>query len=283
MAANGVSERRTVRVSGSAKSAYRHRSIRDPQTALRMRLKALSAARVRYGNRRLYVLLPREGWSTNHKRSDRLYCEEGLSIRTKRPADANIAGIGWGDRQLVVPTTPGRWTSSPSGCSTDGRFESWRCSTAIREKLSRHVRGQSSGRTRQSKNWIGSHGAAASREAFGSTTAPSSLVRCSTSGRLRAECLNVISMSDARQRIDEWRIDCNTKRPHIALGGLTPKAFADRIDRALKIAWRMDPSSGQDQSSAARTARRYRDMGSDIGAPYQARCAGLHIAISSSP
>ena len=50
-----------------------------------MRLKELAAARVRYGYRRLYVLLRREGWSMNHKRIYRLYCEEGLSIRTKTP------------------------------------------------------------------------------------------------------------------------------------------------------------------------------------------------------
>ena len=41
--------------------------------------------RVRYGYRRLHILLCREGWSTNHKRIYRLYCEEGLSIRTKTP------------------------------------------------------------------------------------------------------------------------------------------------------------------------------------------------------
>jgi len=50
-----------------------------------MRLKELAAARIRYCYRRLYVLLRREGWSTNHKRIYRLYYEEGLSIRTKTP------------------------------------------------------------------------------------------------------------------------------------------------------------------------------------------------------
>ena len=43
-------------------------------------------------------------------------------------------------------------------------------------------------------------------------------------------------MTDARQRIDEWRTDYNTERPHMALGGLTPKAYADQIDRAKKFA-----------------------------------------------
>jgi putative transposase len=61
---------------------YRYR--RDPQEALRMRLRDLAASRVRYGYRRLTVLLKREGWKVNAKRIYRLYTEEGLIVRTKR-------------------------------------------------------------------------------------------------------------------------------------------------------------------------------------------------------
>ena len=50
-----------------------------------MRLKALAAVRVRYGYRRLHVLLEREGWRINHKRVYRLYTEENLTMRTKSP------------------------------------------------------------------------------------------------------------------------------------------------------------------------------------------------------
>ena len=50
-----------------------------------MRLRDLAAARVRYGYRRLHVLLRREGWPVNHKRTYRLYAEEGLAIRSKLP------------------------------------------------------------------------------------------------------------------------------------------------------------------------------------------------------
>jgi putative transposase len=48
-----------------------------------MRLKDLAVSRVRYGYRRLHVLLRREGWPVNHKRIYRLHSEEGLSIRTR--------------------------------------------------------------------------------------------------------------------------------------------------------------------------------------------------------
>ena len=80
-----VSERRACSAMGFHRSAQRYRSRRDPQVELRMRLRDLAAVRVRYGYRRLHVLLRREGWPVNHKRTYRLHAEEGLSIRTKLP------------------------------------------------------------------------------------------------------------------------------------------------------------------------------------------------------
>src|SRR4051794_35910321 len=59
-------------------------SYRDPQQALRMRLKELAAVRVRFGYLRLWALLRREGWQVNKKRIYRLYRMEGLEVRTKK-------------------------------------------------------------------------------------------------------------------------------------------------------------------------------------------------------
>lgn len=41
--------------------------------------------RIRYGAERIHVLLRREGWLINHKKTYRIYCEEGLNLRSKRP------------------------------------------------------------------------------------------------------------------------------------------------------------------------------------------------------
>ena len=76
-----ISERRACRVIPIARSSQRYRSQAKDQTALRIRLRDLAQSRVRYGYRRLHVLLAREGWQVNHKRVYRLYRLEGLSLR----------------------------------------------------------------------------------------------------------------------------------------------------------------------------------------------------------
>ena len=55
------------------RATMNHQSRRDPQTALKMRLRELAASRVRFGYRRLTVMLRREGWAVNAKRVYRLY------------------------------------------------------------------------------------------------------------------------------------------------------------------------------------------------------------------
>lgn len=49
--------------------------------------------------------------------------------------------------------------------------------------------------------------------------------------RFRDECLTaqvVVSLHDARQKIEAWRIDYNEPRPHGSLGNLTPREFAEQ-------------------------------------------------------
>ena len=52
---------------------------------LRARIKEIAGVRIRYGYRRIHVLLCREGWAVNVKRVRRLYRAEGLSLRAKAP------------------------------------------------------------------------------------------------------------------------------------------------------------------------------------------------------
>jgi putative transposase len=48
-------------------------------------------------------------------------------------------------------------------------------------------------------------------------------------GRLRAECLNehwFLSLADAQDKLDKWREDYNSERPHSSLENMTPNEFA---------------------------------------------------------
>ncbi len=47
-------------------------------------MKEIAETRVRYGYRRVHVLLKREGWSVNHKRTYKLYKEMACSCATRR-------------------------------------------------------------------------------------------------------------------------------------------------------------------------------------------------------
>jgi putative transposase len=80
-----ISARRACRVVKATRSSVYYRSRKDPLLALRVRLRELAQARVRFGYRRLRVLLQREGWEVGKERFYRVYTEEGLALRRKRP------------------------------------------------------------------------------------------------------------------------------------------------------------------------------------------------------
>jgi putative transposase len=80
-----VSIRRACRTLPVERSTYHYRSRRAGQAQLSERIKEIAASRVRYGYRRIHVLLRREGWRVNVKRVCRLYRELGLQLRNKTP------------------------------------------------------------------------------------------------------------------------------------------------------------------------------------------------------
>ena len=66
---------------GISRSLYRYRSRRADTPRLRARIGEIAAAKRRYGYRRVHIMLRREGWQVNRKRTDRLYREAGLAVR----------------------------------------------------------------------------------------------------------------------------------------------------------------------------------------------------------
>jgi putative transposase len=80
----GLSERRACHIVGADRKMVRYRSRRPPDTELRARLRELANERRRFGYRRLFILLRREGEPSGVNRIHRLYREEGLSVRKRR-------------------------------------------------------------------------------------------------------------------------------------------------------------------------------------------------------
>ena len=80
----GLSERRSCRIVGLARSVRQYRPVDRDDAAVLERMRALASENRRYGYPRLHAMLRREGLVVNHKRTWRLYSAEGLQVRTKK-------------------------------------------------------------------------------------------------------------------------------------------------------------------------------------------------------
>ncbi len=103
----GLSARRFCRLTGWNRSSLQYRPEGRDDAALRERLRYWAALKPRWGAPILHDVLKAEGLVINHKRTERLYREEGLSLRRKRrqklPAGARVP--------LSVPQGPNeRWS-----------------------------------------------------------------------------------------------------------------------------------------------------------------------------
>jgi putative transposase len=80
-----VSQRRAARALDLPRSSLRYvPAPRDAQAALARRIEELAGAHPRFGYRRIWALLDREGWTVNIKAVRRLYRESGLKVARPR-------------------------------------------------------------------------------------------------------------------------------------------------------------------------------------------------------
>jgi putative transposase len=253
-----MSERHACRLVELARSTHRYRSCRaERDEALRTRLKELAAQRMRFGYRRLTAMLARQGTPANHKRVYRLYCEEGLAMRIRQRRRIRWSGTAV---QPAAERPNQRWSMDfVSDSISSGKVI--RMLTLVddytRECLSIEVDTSLGGlRVRRMLDRV-----AAERglpEAIVLDNGPEFRGRAlaawseergvrlefiqpgkpvqnayveSFNGRLRDECLNAnwfTSLSDARRKIEAWRVDYNQERPHSSLDYLPPAEFAAR-------------------------------------------------------
>jgi putative transposase len=230
-------------------------------TAVRVRLKELAGEKRRYGYRRLHVLLRREGVSVNHKCVERIYREEGLSVR-KRKRKRIAAGIrlpalqaaqpdhvwcldfvsdalAWG-RKLRMLTVVDTFTRESLAIEVDTSLSGARVARVLDRVISERNAVPAeivmdNGPELTSKaldQWAYDRGV---RLRFIDPGKP--VQNCyieSFNGRLRDECLNehwFTSLYDAREKIEAWRVEYNRERPHSSLGNQTPEEFRASVTR----------------------------------------------------
>ncbi len=256
---HGLSQRRACRLAGLNLSTWQYKATKHPVADLRDRIIELAGERRRFGYRRLHILLRREGLIVNHKAVHRIYREEGLQVRKRKRKR-----IGAVDRQpIMLPEGINeRWSMDfvSDGLSNGRRFRtlnivddfSRECPVIevdtslpgtrvvrVLERLS-ETRGLpkaivvDNGPELISKvldEWAYRNGV---RLHFIEPGKPvqNAFVE-SFNGKFRDECLNehwFTGLGDARQTIEAWRIDYNTRRPHSSLGYLTPVEYAQQGD-----------------------------------------------------
>ena len=262
-----VSQRRACSTLGFARSSHRYRSVADRRDAMRIRLRDLAASRPSYGYRRLYLLMRREGWAVNHKLVYRLYREEGLSLRKKSPKRRVSAA-----RRQAVPkpvTTNQSW-------SMDFVSDQLYSGRAIRvltivDNFSRESLALKVGLSLKGEDVAETLNALAEKRGLPASirvdngTEFTSVVMDqwaywnkvtldftrpgkptdnafieSFNSRFRQECLNenwFLSVADAQEKVESWRLAYNADRPHSSLGNLTPEEFAEQAnDRCFEPA-----------------------------------------------
>ncbi len=83
-----------------------------------MRIKEIANTRVHYSYRRVHVMLRQGGWQDNVKRVYRLYKEQGLSLRMKRPKRNKSARLRQAKSLVSEMNQIGAWILWPMRCAT---------------------------------------------------------------------------------------------------------------------------------------------------------------------
>lgn len=92
-------------------SSYHYKSRRTDQAAVERRIREICETRVRYGYRRVHVLLRREGWMINMKKIRRIYNELDLQLRNKHPKRRVKAKLREDRQEAVGPNEV--WAMDP--------------------------------------------------------------------------------------------------------------------------------------------------------------------------
>nr|WP_086011145.1 IS3 family transposase [Sphingobium chlorophenolicum] len=256
----GMSERRACRVISADRKSMRYRSCRADDGDLRSRLRELAQQRRRFGYRRLHILLRRDGIMINRKKTQRLYREEGLTVRRRR---GRRRAVGARAPAPVLALPNQRWSLDfvHDQLATGRRFRILNIVDDVTRECLRAVLDTSiSGKrvARELGDLIAERGAPKMIVSDNGTELTSNAVLAwsgdvgiewhyiapgkptqngfveSFNGRMRDELLNetlFFTVRQARSILANWVDDYNTERPHSSLGYATPAAFAAELEK----------------------------------------------------
>lgn len=253
-----MSCRRACALAHICPNTWYYRSRARDASALRLRIRELAQARPRFGYTRIWILLRREGWRDNKKRVHRLYRLEGLQVRM-RPRRRKRLSLHRGPvsvatrpdqhwsmdfvhdqlatgRTFRVLTVIDQW-SRESVCLEANVALTGRSVVEALEQVAQHrplpqsitVDHGTEFTSKALDAWAYQRGVQLDFIRPGKPV-ENALIE-SFNGRLRDECLNVhsfVSLAHAQAVIGQWGQDYNDRRPHGALGRLTPTEFARR-------------------------------------------------------
>lgn len=253
-----MSERRACSVIAADRTIVRYRSRRPDDAELRGRLRDLANARRRFGYRRLFVLLRRQGETAGRNRIYRLYREEGLSVRRRR---SRRRAVGTRAPILVGTHLNARWSldfvHDQFACGRRFRVlnivddVTRECLVAVPDtsisgkRVARELTALIARRGRPALI-VSDHGTELTSNAILTWCAehrvdwhyiaPGKPMQNgfveSFNGRMRDELLNespFLGLGHARSLIAEWVEDYNTARPHSSLAYQTPAAYAANL------------------------------------------------------
>jgi len=255
-----LSERQACIIVGLCRSSYRYEAKPKNDTEIRDRLRELAEQRHRFGAPRLHILLRREGYLINHKRTERLYREEGLSLRLKkrkkrqshlrimldRPERINqhwsmdfVSDNLFDGRRFRVLTVVDNFSRECPVMEADHSLTGQRVARVL-DRIAL-VRGLPQVITVDNGPEFISKALdlwAVENKVRLRFIAPGKPVQNafieSFNGRLRDECLNehvFVNVHNAQQVIESWRQDYNTNRPHSSLKDMTPEEFSAEFFR----------------------------------------------------
>jgi putative transposase len=258
----GLSIRRSCRLVDMCRASYAYQPKGKDDEVLHLRLKELAEQRHRFGCPRLHVMLKREGVVINHKRTERIYREEGLSLRLKKRKkkaavlrvmlpQAEHANQRWSMDLAADSTLAGRrfrvlvivddYSRECPAIEVDSSIPAIRV-VEVLERLAEtrelpEVITVDNGPEFASKTldeWAYRRGIKLNFIRPGRPV--ENAYAESFIGRLRDECLNenwFSSIREAGDIIETWRRDYNDVRPHSSLDNLSPMEFIETREKTL--------------------------------------------------